>query len=472
MKSDAKRSVFWCGIQNIAHQGVNFIITIIIARILTPEDYGLIAMLTIFFALAQAFIDSGLSGALIQKKECTEKDYNSVFVFAVGVAILLYLILFICAPLIAKLYHNDLLVSLSRVYLFSLVINAIGIVPMTIMHKNLEFKQFASVTIGIDILAGFIAIIAAYCGMAYWALVYQILLSSCLSVLLFFVVTKWKPSFQFSRESFKEMISYGFPVMLTSVIHAVYNNIYSIVIGAKYKSKELGLYNRAYTFSYLIPATFSNFSMRAMFPVLTKVPDSKDELKRKCLDMLHLSLYIVVPINFFLIFNCNDIIRIVLGEKWMDLTPYMSFLCVSCIAYVYTNLHMTIYKIVGNTSDLFISETIRKVLGILTLIITVPYGVMTMVYGLLAYSFIDVVISSYFVKRSISMNLIEQVKESITPVLFSVVSGGCCWCVSLMIHKLYFRFIVCTLLFLCCYIILSLLFKERGVFFVKNYFKS
>lgn len=472
MKSDAKKSVFWSGLQNVAHQGINFIITVIIARILTPEDYGLIAMLTIFFALAQAFIDSGLSGALIQKKDCTEKDYNSVFIFAVGVSVLLYVLLFLCAPLIAQLYNNSLLISLSRVYLFCLVINAVGIVPMTIMHKNLEFKKFAIVTIGINILSGVIAIIAAYSGMAYWALVIQILVNSSLTVVLFFVVTKWKPTLKFSCDSFRQMISYGFPVMLTSVIHAIYNNIYSLVIGAKYESKELGLYNRAYTFSSLIPSTFSNFTMRAMFPVLARIQDSKEELKQKCLEMLHLSLFVVVPVNFYMIFNGGDVVRIVLGEKWMELTPYMSFLCVSCISYVYTNLHMTIYKIIGTTKDLFISETIRKVLGILTLIITLPYGVMTMVYGLLLYSVVDILISSFFVKRSVPMTLFEQAKESITPLLYSLISGSICFGVSLLIHNLYVRFAACTLLFFCCYALLSLLFKERGFYFVKTYFKS
>ena len=471
MKSDAKRSVLWSGIQNIAHQGVNFIITIIIARILTPEDYGLVAMLTIFFALAQAFIDSGLSGALIQKKDCTEKDYNSVFVFAVGVAILLYLILFICAPLIAKLYNNDLLVSLSRVYLFSLVINAIGIVPMTIMHKNLEFKEYAYITIGIDLLAGGTAVVAAYAGMAYWALVFQIIVSSSLSTLAFFIATKWKPSFVFSIGSFKEMISFGFPVMLTSIVHAIYNNIYSLVIGAKYESKELGLYNRAYTFSNLIPMTFSNFSMRAMFPVLARIQDNTEELKKKVLEMLHLSLFVVVPINVYLAFNCHDVIKIVLGEKWLDLVPYFTILCVACLSYVYTNLHMTVFKTIGKTRNLFISETVRKALGLGTIAITAPFGVLIMVYGLLIYSIVDVLISSFFLYHSFSISVASQIKESITPVLFSCTAGALCWLVASLLSGLYLRFLLCSLVFWGGYALLSVIFKERGLVFLMNYFK-
>lgn len=471
MKSDAKRSVLWSGIQNIANKGIHFIITVIIARLLTPEDYGLVAMLGIFFALAQAFIDSGLSGALIQKKNCTEKDYNSVFVFAVVVSSVLYVILFACAPLIAKLYHNELLINLSRVYLFCLVINAIGIVPMTILQKELQFKKFAYISTSINIIAGIVAIIAAYCGMAYWALVFQIMLLSVSSTIAFFVVTKWRPTFKFSVDSFRGMISYGFPVMLTSIVHAIYNNIYSLVIGAKYNSKELGLYNRAYTFGNLVPTTFSDFTMRAMFPVLVRIQDNREELKQKVLEMLHLSLYVVVPLNIYLIFNSSDIIYILLGDKWLGLAPYLTILCVSCIAYVYTNMHMTTFKTIGKTRNLFMSETVRKLLGLVFIVITAPYGVMVMIYGLLLYSIIDVLISSLFLNRCLNIGVMNQIKVSLTPCLFSVFSGCICWLLSMILINIYIRVTICTIAFFLSYTVLSLVFKERGVSFLKNYFK-
>lgn len=471
MKSDAKRSVLWSGVQNIANQGIHFVITVIIARILTPEDYGLVAMLTIFFALAQAFIDSGLSGALIQKKECTEKDYNSVFVFSLVVSTVLYLILFFCAPLIASLFKNDLLVTLSRVYLFSLVINAIGIVPMTIMHKGLKFKQFAFITTVINIFSGVVAIIAAYCGFAYWALVVQMMITSVLSTISYYIITKWKPSLKFSIDSFQAMISFGFPVMLTSIVSAIYNNVYSLVIGAKYQSKELGLYNRAYSFSSIVPTTFSNFTMRAMFPVLTRIQDDTIQLKQKVLDMLHLSLYVVVPVNVYLIFNCNDVIKIVLGEKWLELSPYLTILSISCIAYVFTNIHMTTFKTIGKTKTLFISETVRKILGLLTIIVTVPHGVMIMVYGLLVYSVFDVLISSMFLNRSIMIGVINQIKAALSPIVFSIIAGLGSWAIALAIPNLYLRFFVCAAVYGGSYLLLSVLFKEQGIYFIKNYFK-
>lgn len=471
MKSDAKRSVLWSGIQSIANQGLHFIITVIIARILTPEDYGLIAMLTIFFALAQAFIDSGLSGALIQKKGCTERDYNSVFVFGLVVSIVLYTILFFCAPIIAKLYHNELLIKLSRVYLFSLVINAIGIVPMTIMYKHLQFESYAYITTIINLISGITAIVMAYCGLAYWALVFQIIISTSLSTIAYYIKTKWKPTFTFSIDSFRIMISYGFPVMLTSIVHAIYNNTYSLVIGAKYESRELGLYNRSYSFSSLVPTMFSNFTMRAMFPVLTKSQNDVNILRKKVLEMLHLSLYVVVPVNVYLIFNSSVIIPIVLGEKWLDLCPYLTILCVSCLSYLYTNIHMTIFKTLGKTKSLFLSETIRKIVGLVFVVVTAPHGVMVMVYGLLFYSIVDVLISSIFIEKCINIGVLNQMKVSFTPLLFSLISGGFCLLVNMVSMNLYIRLISGLIVFATSYMVLSVLTKETGFQFVKNYFK-
>ena len=267
------------------------------------------------------------------------------------------------------------------------------------------------------------------------------------------------------------MISFGFPVLLTAIVHAVYNNLYSLVIGAKYNSKTLGVFNRAYSFATLVPTAFSNFTMRAMFPVLSRVQDNREDLKKKVLEMIHLSLYVVIPINFYLIFNCFDVVYILLGEKWLELVPYLTVLCVSGIAYLYTNIHTTTFKVIGKTNILFISETIRKVLGFIVIIVTVPHGVMVMVYGLLAYSILDILISAVFLNYCLPVGVINQIKESATPVIFSLIAGSCCYLLSGILDFLYLRFILCILIYAVVYIILSVAFRERGIIFIKNYFK-
>jgi O-antigen/teichoic acid export membrane protein len=472
MNNDAKRSVFWSGIQNVASHGINFLITIVIARLLTPEDYGLIAMLSVFYAVAQAFVDSGLGSALIQKKECTERDYNSVFFFSVIIAFILYIVLYLCAPLIARLYNNELLINISRVYLLSLVINAVGIIPMNKMQKNLLFKQFALISFGSSITGGVIAIVMAYRGMAYWALVFQTLSSTLLSTILYYVFSKWRPTLSFDFSSMKEMISFGFPVMLTSLLQAVYNNIYSLVIGARYTSRDLGLYNRAYSYGSTIPINFSNFSMRAMFPVLSKAQKNHEGLRDSIYNMLHMSMFVIIPINVYFVFNSLDIVRITLGEKWMELAPYLSILSIGSVSYVITNMHICAFKVVGKTKNLFVSELIRKIVGIIVLLLTVPYGVRIMIYGSLIFSFIDTIISTLYLKKCVCVTMWGQIKAIYSPVLFSIVAGIGSIVTGQFMTELYLRFITCLVLFFSIYFIMALLFKDKGLSFVRNYFKG
>ena len=187
--------------------------------------------------------------------------------------------------------------------------------------------------------------------------------------------------------------------------------------------------------------------------------------------MLHLSLYVVVPVNVYLIFNCNDVILIVLGEKWISLVPYLAILCISCISYVYTNLHMTTFKTIGKTKNLFISETVRKSIGLFVIVITIPHGVMVMVYGLLAYSVLDVVVSSFFLNHCIAVGVVNQIKAATTPVLFSLASGGMCWILSFAFPDIYVRIVINIFTFAGIYTLLSIIFKEQGISFLKNYFK-
>ena len=471
MKSEAKRSVFWSGIENLTTRGINFLITIIIARLLTPEDYGLVAMLSVFYAVAQAFIDSGLGSALVQKKDCTQKDYNSVFLFSVSIAVLLYIILFTSAPLIARLYHNELLIKMSRVYLFSLVISSVGIVPQTIMQKDLRFKDFALISFVASGTSGVVAIILAYLGMEYWALVFQTLITATIATVIYYIKSKWRPTFYIDIDSIKSMLSYGVPVMMSALLQAVYNNIYSLVIGAKYTSRDLGLYNRAYSYSSTVPINFSNFSMTAMFPVLAKGQNSIDSLQNVISDMLHMSFFVVLPINMYIVFNASDIVSVTLGMRWIELVPFLIILSIGTMSYVFTNMHNCVFKVTGKTKPLFASELTRKMAGVLVLILTVPYGVEVMVYGALGFAVLDYLISSLFLKKFVGIGLLIQIKSVITPLLFSLLSGLVCLCFSTFVDRLYMRFTLCTFAFFICYLLLAYIFKDKGLSFIRHFFK-
>lgn len=471
MLSDSKRSVLWSGVQQASVSGINFLITIVVARILSPSDYGLIAMLSIFFAFSQAFIDSGLTSALIQKEKCTDEDCNTVLVFSIGISLLFYFLFFIGAPLIANIYNEPLLVLITRVYSINIVFHAIGNVAMTLLQRHLDFKYIAQVSMLVSIFSGIVAIIMAYGGMAYWALVFQYILSSLLTSVLFMYKARWKPSMKFSKESFFSMINYGIPVMLSSLVNSIYNNIYSLLIGSKYSASDLGYFNRAFSFSSFIPYNLSNFSMRALFPIFSRIKDEESLLKGKILDTIHHSLFVVIPLNLFVLFFSTEIITIVLTEKWLPMSFILQVLCIANVCYIYTNVHTTIFKSTGATKLLFKCDLVKRITGITIVLFTLWYGINVMVIGLLLYSLFEILVGSYFIGKVLRLTYFEQIKESATPVISSVIAYIPCMLLDNIVYNIYMNMIILAFVFSAFYIASQKLFRNKSLNFFIHYIK-
>lgn len=466
MQRNARTSVMWSGIQQISIAGIQFLITIILARILSPSDYGLIAMLTVFFAFSQAFVDSGLSGALIQKKEITDSDYNAVLVFSIIVSVCLYLILFLCAPLIAMLFHNELLIPITKVYMLDLIINALCMVPFARLQRDLKFDVIAKITTTSSFLSGCLAVWMAYSGFAYWALVVQLLFSSGLNAICYWCVAGWRPDFRFSYTSLKSMMSFGVPVMLTSVVNSIYNNIYSLIIGGKYTAVDLGLYNRANSFASFVPTNFSSFSLRALFPVFSRYQDNLQEFKERILTTLNLSLFVVTPINVFIFFFSDDIIEVVLTEKWLPMSFFMKILSVSSLFYIATNLQYNALKSLGRTKELFKSELTKRIIGMLIVFITVWYGIKVMVLGLLFFSIIEFYIGSYYIKRNANITALEQILQGLKIFIISVLAGIIAFICSTMISNMIVKLLLSAFLYFAIYLSFSFIKKEKGLVFL------
>jgi len=451
MLVSSTKSIFWSGIQQFTISGSQFIITIVIARILTPEDYGLLAMLTIFFAFTQAFIDSGLTGALIQKKDHSQEDCNTVFYFNVIVSLMFYVILFFSAPLIARLYDNDLLITLTRVFSLNLIINAFVGVQRVLIIKRLMFKQLAIITAGSSLVSGAMAIVMAYSGFSYWSLVAQILTASTLSGLLIYYKVHWTPTFSFSKESARLLFSFGLPVMFTSIIHAIYNNLYSLVIGLKYKAEDLGYYNRAATFSSFIPINAGNFVAQALFPIQSLIQDEYEQVRASYLKAIHTLAFFVIPINVFVLVNAEDIILVLLTEKWIIMKPFLQLLCVASVWYPILNMQNTTIKVFGKTKVLFWSELLKKILGISVIFITVNYNIIIMVWGLFFFSFFELAIGSFFFQKVSNISIREQLKVyyyiPISAIAFSLVA----FFISSFISIMFCRLLISGLLFVALY---------------------
>lgn len=470
MKGDAHKSLLWSGVQQFVVFGIQFGVGVLLARLLNPYDFGVIAMQGVFFAISSAFIDCGLEGALIQKKECTKADTNSAFIYSISISVALYILLFLAAPIIEDFYQTPNLGKVIRISALVLMINAVGIVPRSLLQRQLRFKELAVASTTIQFAAGLVAVLMAYHGYAYWALVGQTLLAAGLMAVAYYVYTRWWPSFQFSMESFRQLISFGLPMLFTALVHALYNNLYSLVIGKQYNARQLGLYNRAENYSCYVAYSLSDMSMRALYPILSRAQDDLVQLKVAALRILHASAFIVVPINVFLLVEAEDIICILLTDKWVEMTPLMQVMCVSTLAYVVSNLHFNLFKAIGRTQILFICEFIKKILGILILLLTFQYGLLVMVWGLLIYAVLNILVSSYFVYRFVGITLWEQGKEVYVVALNALAPILVCFFVGYMVDQLYMRFTLSFVSYFIIYALMAWFEKDKTIDFLKGYF--
>ena len=457
MKGDAHKSLLWSGVQQFVVFGIQFGVGVLLARLLNPYDFGVIAMQGVFFAISSAFIDCGLEGALIQKKECTKADANSAFIYSVSISVALYVLLFLAAPIIEDFYHTP---------------NLGKVIRISALVRQLRFKELAVASTTIQFVAGFVAVMMAYHGYAYWALVGQTLLAASLMAVAYYVYTRWWPSLQFSLESFRQLITFGLPMLLTALVHSIYNNLYSLVIGKRYDARQLGLYNRAENYSCYVAYSLSDMSMRALYPILSRVQDDLEQLKVAVLRILHVSAFVVVPINIFLLIKAEDVIRILLTNKWLEMAPLMQVMCISSMAYVVANLHSNLFKAIGRTQILFICELTKKILGILILLLTFQYGLMVMVWGLLIYAVLNILVSSYFVYRFIGITLFEQGQEVGLVVLNALIPIVVCLLVGIWFDQLYVRFALSFISYFAIYTILAWIEKDKAIDFFKGYIEK
>ena len=409
---------------------------------------------------------------MIQKKECTKADESSAFLFSTSISLALYLLLFFGAPAIEEFYHTPNLGKVLRVSALVLMINAVGIVPRSLLQRQLRFKELAVATTSISLFSGVVALFMAYNGYAYWALVGQTLLAAGLMNMAYYFYTHWCPSIHFSAESFRLLFSFGLPMMFTSLVHAIYNNLYSLVIGKRFNAWQLGLYNRSDNYSSFISYNLSDMSMRALYPILSRAQDNYEQLKVAALRILHASAFIVVPINIFLFVKAEDVICILLTDKWLEMAPLMRVMCVSTLAYVVSNLHFNLFKAIGRTQILFVCELIIKILGILILLITFQYGLMAMVWGLLVYAALSILVSSLFVWYFMGISLSEQCQQVYMVIINVVISILACFLIGEFFDNIYLRLGLSFVVYFSVYGILAWFERDKAIDFLMGYFKK
>lgn len=424
LKDKTVKGVAWSAVERFSAQGIQFVFNILIARILLPEDYGVVAMLNIFLAVSQTFIDSGFSNALIRKQDRTDDDYSTVFYFNIVVSIFFCLLLWLCAPAIAAFYKIPLLTKITRIISLTLVINALGTIQNTKLSIDINFKSKAIITIFTVAIVGAVGLWMAYKEYGVWALVTQSIVGSSLRTALLWIFVKWRPALRFSWKSFKEMFSFGSKLLASSLIDTIYNNIYTLVIGKFYSPASLGEYNKAESFAAFPSSSMTSMISSVTYPVLSKMQDDPERLRSSYKRFLNTSAFILFPMMVGLAAVADPFVRIVLTDKWAGMIIYLQILCFALMWWPIHAINLNILQVKGR-SDLFLKlEIIKKIMGISVLAITIPMGLVAMCYGRIVTSLISLWLNTRYSKDLIDYGFADQMKNYLRIFALCLVMGA------------------------------------------------
>lgn len=417
------KSILWSAVERFSVQGAQFVLGMIIARLVAPSEYGLIAMISIFLAVAQTFIDSGFSSALIQKKNRTEDDFSTVFYFNIVISLFIYLLLFILAPSIANFYNEQLLEVILKWIGLNIVISAFSIVQRARLTIQLNFKIQAKASFIAVIMSGIVGIALAYNNYGVWALVTQSLLNTLLSSCLLCIFAHWVPRWVFSYKSFKTLFSFGSKLLLSGLLNTVYLNLYTLIIGKQYSASDVGYYNRSYSIAQYPSTNIGNIMMRVIYPTLCEIQDDRDKLSQIFINYIRMFCYVIFPLMICLAVIAKPLILVILTDKWIAMADLLSILCVAYMWLPVMLVNCQMLNIRGRSDYYLKSEIIKKVLGVGILIITIPFGLKTLCIGILIYNILDMIVVIYYVKKVIYTSYKQQIK-AIFPSLFLSIGVG------------------------------------------------
>lgn len=435
LKTKTAKGVFWSGVDRFSSQGIQFLFNILIARLLLPEDYGTVAMLNIFIAISQAFIDSGFANALIQKIDRDEDDFNTVFIFNIVLSVFFCALLWCVSPLISSFYGIPMLTKITRVTSLSLVIGALGSIQHTKLSIDINFRTKAVISIISVAVIGAVGLFLAYKGFGIWTLVIQTLVSSTVRTVLGWVFVRWLPNFHFSWKSFKNLFGFGSKLLASSLIDTVWGNVYNIVIGKVINPAALGLYNRASSLATFPSANIFGLVQNVSYPVLCSIQNQRDVLREAFRKFIRLFAFIVFPMMFGLAAVADSFVVVVLTQKWAQIIPLLRILCFSLMWYPLGAMNTSFPNILGR-SDIYLRLVIiSMILNIIALVITVPMGISAMCYGQIATAIIGYAICTHYTRVLIGYSFFNQFLDFLPSLINSAVMGAVVFFICRMISS-------------------------------------
>ena len=473
MKSNAIfQNFLWRFAERCGAQLVGFVVSIILARLLMPNDYGLIALVGIFITVLNVFVDSGLGSALIQKKDSDEIDFSTVFYFNIGMCMVLYFVIFFCAPFIALFYKNDKLVSLVRVLGLTVVVSGVKNVQQAYVTKHMMFKKFFISTLCGTIIAAFIGIFLAYKGFGVWALVAQQLFNLIIDTIVLWVTVPWRPIKVFSMDRFKLLFSFGWKMLVSALIDTVYGNIRALLIGRIYSPEDLAYYNQGERFPQVIVSNINTGIDSVLLPVMAQEQDDIIRLKSMTRRSIKTSTYIMAPFMIGIAVTAPKIVMLLLSEKWMFCVPFMRIFCVTYMFFPIHTANLNAIKAIGK-SDVFLKlEILKKLVGLGMLLISMPYGVLAMAYGAFIIEIFGQLINTYPNKKLLDYPYFEQIKDIMPGIILACIMGCLIKFIDLLMLNDVVSLSIQIITGIIVYIFLSYLLKLESFVYLLNFIRK
>ncbi len=459
IKNKTISGLIWQYAEKCGAEIILFIVSIILARILTPEDYGVIGLITVFISIANVFATSGMGQALVQRKDPDSTDYSTVFFYSIVFSIILYVILFFTAPLIAGFYNEDVLVPVIRVLGLTVIINAINSVQTAYVQKTMQFKRFFYSSLVGTILSAVIGIVMAYSGCGVWALVGQQLSSRLINTVVLWMTVGWRPEWKFSFKKMGKLFSFGWKLLCSNLIDTVYKNIYSLTIGKFYSAGDLGFYNRGKQFPLLIINNINASINTVLFPVLAGAQDEKERLKAMTRRSIVTSTFLIFPAMAGLTVIAEPLVRVLLTDKWLPAVPFIQFCCFTYAFWPVNTANLQGIKALGKSGTLLWLEIIKKAIGIITLVATLPLGLMVMMTVRCVTTLFSTFINAYPNKKLMGYTYLEQIKDLLPSLILSLVMMGAIYPITLTPMAPILQIAVQVIVGVVLYFGLSKLFK-------------
>lgn len=472
MNNDIKiktfNSLFWRFAERCGAQGVTFLVSIILARLLDPSAYGTIALVSVFVTILQVFVDSGMGNALIQKKDADDLDFSSVFYFNVLLCIIIYIVFYFISPLIANFYGDDSLTIILRVLGLTIIISGLKNVQQAYISKHLMFKKFFFSSLGGTLGSAVIGISLAYLGYGIWALVFQQIINLLFSTIILWLTVEWKPKLKFSFNRVKKLYSFGWKLLVSSIIDTLYNNLQQLIVGKVYSSSDLAFYNQGKQFPSLIVNNINASIDSVLLPVISNEQDNKDKVKSMTRRAIKISSYIMWPLMIGLLVVAEPLVRVILTEKWLPCVPFLRVFCLSFAFYPIHTANLNAIKAMGRSDYFLRLEIVKKIVGLFVLLITMQISVYAIAFGLLITALTSSFINSYPNKELMNYSYVEQIRDILPFILLATIMGIIIYPISFLNINQIVILVLQVSIGAICYIVGSKLLKFDSYQYLMN----